>query len=126
MQPGSVKHQPGGSNSGLKSTKSGAFRVGSNDRKSSFGGDSNSPYPQGGLIGQTLSPNSMVDGSFRLGANLSKQTQNSVVVVDEEANEQMQARQDSQNRRSGVSGRQKMHNAQGFLHPKNNSNNAVK
>ena len=37
----------------------------------------------------------MVDGSFRLGANLSKQTQNSVVVVDEEANEQMQARQDS-------------------------------
>ena len=47
----------------------------------------------------------MVDGSFRLGANLSKQTQNSVVVVDEEANEQMQARQDSQNRRSGVSGR---------------------
>ena len=64
------------------------MRGSSNDRKSSVGGDSNPGLPQGGLVGSTLGINPQLDGSFRLGANLSKQTQNSVVVVDEEANEQ--------------------------------------
>ena len=62
------------SNNGSGFKAAAAFRNGSNERKSSIGGDSSSPFPQGagGLVGHTLSPNHMLDGSFRLGANLSK------------------------------------------------------
>lgn len=53
LQPGSIK-----SGSGLKGKNSGAFRGSSNDRKSSVGGDSNSPFPEGGIVGNTLGLNS--------------------------------------------------------------------
>ena len=60
--------------------KPSAFRGNSNDRKSSIGGDSNSLFPQGGIVGNHLH----LDSSFRKGANLSKQTNNSVMIVDQD------------------------------------------
>ena len=71
-----------------------------------MGGDSSSNFTQGGVVGNTFGINAPNDGSFRLGANLSKQTQNSVVVVDEEANERVRLDQNSGMRRSDVSMRQ--------------------
>ena len=52
-------HHPNGLKGGsaLKAKNNSAYRVNSNDRKSSIGGDSSSPFPEGGIIGNTLGLN---------------------------------------------------------------------
>ena len=58
-----------------------AFRSGAkgvlHERKPSVGDSSNSPFPNG-IVGNRAA----LDPAFRHGANLSKQTQNSVIIVD--------------------------------------------
>ena len=51
LKPGNVKH--GGTAIKTKT----AHRGSSNDRKSSVGGDPNSPFPQGGIVGNTIGLN---------------------------------------------------------------------
>ena len=63
---------PGYSKSGGSALKA-ARRGASQDRDSSAGGDSSSPFPQGGLAGnQFMGGGGPMDGSFRRGANQSK------------------------------------------------------